>query len=531
MPTTVIMQTSRPDGAGGTYKQGSTYTIADDLAAYFLSIGAAKRTSTRSEQTGATISGNAAGQFPSAPALSRQVPVTASITSSGGIASSKVRPEIVLGSEKIPLLRPQIIQSADVMWDSTSGAVPTITPGSGCTINAQGFEVHPMTGDVCYAVTATASSAGVAYFDFFPPTLANPVYADGWAIEMCIENASNAVWSTFGNWLGSNTSLTKNLQGSFQAPSASTTMWPMGSAMSSYSWFGSQFSSGTVTAPQQQDFSTCRIRGTLQANATGKIYFRRITTSLRSKARHVETWDDGYSSVMDAARLANRYGIRISVGVIWPRIGTPGFLTERQLFELRDMGHELVIHGPNFNMNGNWFDANYPTDALTLSDILYGRDALVSKGLADARAAATLIWPQGRSVRAVGDTTVHRMLFSEGFEIGRGITKNYQKWWRAELIGENNPARLCLNVNGHNWAGSTAAEVTNINGILADIDAMVAGRADQWGERHKVVPTSTADGSMTSLMIRMSDLDAIYSKLFDYIKAGQLESCVPSDLI
>ena len=43
MPTTVIMKTSRPDGAGGTYKQGSTYTIADDLAAYFLSIGAAKR--------------------------------------------------------------------------------------------------------------------------------------------------------------------------------------------------------------------------------------------------------------------------------------------------------------------------------------------------------------------------------------------------------------------------------------------------------------------------------------------------------
>ena len=77
MPTTVIMQTSRPDGAGGTYKKGSTYTLADDLAAYFLSIGAAKRTSTRSEQTGAAISGNAAGQFPSAPALSSQVPVTA----------------------------------------------------------------------------------------------------------------------------------------------------------------------------------------------------------------------------------------------------------------------------------------------------------------------------------------------------------------------------------------------------------------------------------------------------------------------
>ena len=83
MPITVIMKTSRPDGAGGTYKQGSTHTLADDLAAYFLSIGAAKRTSTRSEQTGAAVSSNAAGQFPSAPALSSQVPVTASTSSSG----------------------------------------------------------------------------------------------------------------------------------------------------------------------------------------------------------------------------------------------------------------------------------------------------------------------------------------------------------------------------------------------------------------------------------------------------------------
>lgn len=85
MAITVIMQDSRPDGAGGTYKKGSTYSLPDPLATYFLDIGLAKRTSTRSEQTGAAISGNAAGQFPSAPALSSQVPVTASITSSGGM--------------------------------------------------------------------------------------------------------------------------------------------------------------------------------------------------------------------------------------------------------------------------------------------------------------------------------------------------------------------------------------------------------------------------------------------------------------
>lgn len=105
MPTTVIMKTSRPDGADGTYKQGSTYTIADDLAAYFLSIGAAKRTSTRSEQTGAAISGNAAGQFPSAPALSSQVPVTASTSSAQGIESAQQIP-VALYSSAVPFVLP-----------------------------------------------------------------------------------------------------------------------------------------------------------------------------------------------------------------------------------------------------------------------------------------------------------------------------------------------------------------------------------------------------------------------------------------
>lgn len=68
MAITVIMQDSRPDGAGGTYKKGSTYSLPDTLATYFIDIGLAKRTSTRSEQTGLQITGDSAGRFPSAPA-------------------------------------------------------------------------------------------------------------------------------------------------------------------------------------------------------------------------------------------------------------------------------------------------------------------------------------------------------------------------------------------------------------------------------------------------------------------------------
>ena len=145
MPTTVIMKTSRPDGAGGTYKQGSTYTIADDLAAYFLSIGAAKRTSTRSEQTGAAISGNAAGQFPSAPALSSQVPVTASTSSDGGVGFS-----VPLGNGSVPFVSslsgfsPSCIAALTAgATASQSGSIVTITSvGHGIPATQNGHRIY-----------------------------------------------------------------------------------------------------------------------------------------------------------------------------------------------------------------------------------------------------------------------------------------------------------------------------------------------------------------------------------------------------
>lgn len=64
MSKTVIMLDSRPDGAGGTHTRGNTYTLSDAQADYYISVGLAKRTSTVSEQTGATINGDSKGRLP-----------------------------------------------------------------------------------------------------------------------------------------------------------------------------------------------------------------------------------------------------------------------------------------------------------------------------------------------------------------------------------------------------------------------------------------------------------------------------------
>ena len=43
MSKTLTMIDPRPNGSGGQYERGQTYTLADDLADYFLSIGVARR--------------------------------------------------------------------------------------------------------------------------------------------------------------------------------------------------------------------------------------------------------------------------------------------------------------------------------------------------------------------------------------------------------------------------------------------------------------------------------------------------------
>lgn len=83
MTTRVIMNTSRPNGSGGTYKAGVEYDLADDLAELWRGQGICRRTSVRSEQTGAVVSATA-GNFPDAPGQSQDLPLTVR-QSSGGI--------------------------------------------------------------------------------------------------------------------------------------------------------------------------------------------------------------------------------------------------------------------------------------------------------------------------------------------------------------------------------------------------------------------------------------------------------------
>lgn len=84
MTTRVIMNTSRPNGSGGTYKAGVEYDLADDLAELWRGQGICRRTSVRSEQTGAVVAATA-GNFPDAPAQNKRIPLEVVMDSAQGV--------------------------------------------------------------------------------------------------------------------------------------------------------------------------------------------------------------------------------------------------------------------------------------------------------------------------------------------------------------------------------------------------------------------------------------------------------------
>ena len=90
--------------------------------------------------------------------------------------------------------------------------------------------------------------------------------------------------------------------------------------------------------------------------------------------------------------------------------------------------------------------------------------------------------------------------------------------------------RLAVPIIGHTWGGSTANETTNISGITTAISALSTDMTDAFLMLHRVQPTTTADGSMSSIGIRKGDLETIAAAIKTGIDAGTLEAVTMPEL-
>ena len=254
------------------------------------------------------------------------------------------------------------------------------------------------------------------------------------------------------------------------------------------------------------------------------------------KGRICVTWDDGYDSMFKLGydAFASR-GIKQTMSVIGSAQDTGGtYSYTRQLKAFVDAGNACVAHGPwPAQGAGNLYSA-YPGSANPVSDAVAdmnrNRDWLLANGLLVPNADRCYVWPQGTFQASVNDTTLLDAALSNGYTVAR-CTGNiaggtlYPRGVQIDAMGKYN--RLACPIIGHLWAGTTAAEATNITAITTAIGYLAANGSDAFLMLHRVLPNTTSDGTMGSagsITIRQSDLETIAAAIKTSIDAGTLEA-------
>lgn len=276
--------------------------------------------------------------------------------------------------------------------------------------------------------------------------------------------------------------------------------------------------SGTPSATYNIDDMRITIAPT--AGQTGGIWLLGYSTVFRKrKSRICITYDDGYDSLftLGLSPWATR-GIPVTLGAIPSAVDDNllGYASLPQLKSLAGGGNAIVAH-----QVGDIIAAMSP--AQFAEDLKETTDWIRSKGLATDNFDKAYIWPQAKFQNTTGDTSYLDKASAAGITVGRGANTFAASSQRSiDALSKYN--RLAMPVIGHNWAGTTAAEATNIANIVSYINSVADnGGLDVFLVLHKVVPDSTPDGSMT-LSIRISDLNTIAAAVKAKIDAGLLDA-------
>ena len=295
---------------------------------------------------------------------------------------------------------------------------------------------------------------------------------------------------------------------------------------------------GSPTYPMLAGGAKLRLQAT--ANGPGRAYIYAASfTAPKPKSRICVVWDDGYDSMFKLGydSFASR-GIKQTLSVIGSAQDYGGtYSYTRQLKAFIDAGNACVAHGPWPNQGaGNlWSAYNGTSDvnavANAVADMQRNRDWLNANGLLIPGAERCYVWPQGAYQRSVNDTALLDAAIAAGFTTARGVGNiagagpYSNAGVRFDALSKYN--RMSLPIIGHLWAGTTAAEATNITAITTAITGLAASKGDACLMLHRVMPTSTNDagmGAASNITIRKSDLETIAAAIKTQIDAGTMEA-------
>lgn len=291
---------------------------------------------------------------------------------------------------------------------------------------------------------------------------------------------------------------------------------------------------GTINFPF--NIGTHKLRITPVAGTAATLYIYGIGFANQPSAGRIcVTCDDGYDSWFQMGQpIANSYNIPVTLAAIATVIDTgSGYASMRQLKSLVNAGGAVIAHGPNItNGSGNLISA-FPAgdNSARVADMNISRDFVYENGLAVPGFDLCYNWPEGAYNDAgYGDTGLLDAAYAAGYTTGRGTSQLSSGGPYVNFDAQAKYERFLLPIIGHSWAGSTSAETTNISNIVSAINNVAAHGGDAMLMFHRVQPTSTADGSMSSIGIRAGDLSTILSTIASAVSGGTLSAVTIPDL-
>lgn len=249
------------------------------------------------------------------------------------------------------------------------------------------------------------------------------------------------------------------------------------------------------------------------------------------KGRIAVVWDDNRASALKlGVPILEQKGIKQTIALISSTVGNNTFGSLSQLRSFVAGGNAVVSHGVNGVSDGagsliTQYGTNY---AAAVDDIFMGINYIRNNGLYTKGAEKCYVYPQGAYQTAVNNTGLLDAMLSRGLTTGRiSFRLGVKEQKIVDSLARYN--RLCAPTIGHEWAGTTAAEATNIANVVTNIQQCALRGLDCYLMLHTVVSTATADGSMTQYDIRAGDLTTLADAIKAEVDAGRLETVTMPD--
>lgn len=246
------------------------------------------------------------------------------------------------------------------------------------------------------------------------------------------------------------------------------------------------------------------------------------------KSRICIVWDDGRNSSLTLGypTLAG-YGIKKqTLALIKDRVDLDATtVTLGMCKQFINAGGAIVPHSPHSPNIVDQFPGNPYAAAAAVKDCA---DYIEGLGLATPNFDRCFVYPQGKYQSALFDTTYIEALRAIGIDIARiSFMQNIRQ--QRNLDAHSRLGRLACTTIGHEYAGSSGAEATNIATVVQRITDCATYGVDCFLMLHSVVKLANTEANAYEITI--PNLKLIGAAIKTQVDAGKMEAVTMPELV